>query len=82
MIENTARNVVLPKVFKPSILYPTVTPKIFNIGDTTLSNYKVLYTRRNRYQSIKLPTNTYLHSLQGMDNLKPKARNIKVEKRI
>ncbi len=78
--ENATRNYILPKVFKPSILYPTVTPKLFNIGENDFSNYKILYTRRNRYQSIKIPGGNYLHSLQGVESLKPKAR--KLERKV
>ncbi len=51
-----------------------MTPKLFNIGDEPSSSaygssYKILYTRRNRYNSIKLSSNAasggYSTSING-----------------
>jgi hypothetical protein len=77
MLENNKlNNLILPKVFKPSVLYPTVPPKLFNIGEGTTGSYKILYTRRNRYHSIKMPNSQYLHSFQGLDLLKLNTRKL------
>ena len=45
----------LPRVLKPAILYPTVTPKLFEVTEEKdEGTFKVLYTKRNKYNTLRM----------------------------
>ncbi len=61
---------ILPRVLKPSVVYPSVTPKLFKYRDDYEENQlKILYTKRiyNRYSGLRIPGNNYIQSFKGID---------------
>ncbi len=66
--ESVAPNTILPRVLKPSIVYPTVTPKLFKYRDEfEETSLKILYTKRSyRHSGMRMPGNGYIHSLRGL----------------
>lgn len=60
----------LPKVLKPAILYPTVTPKLFEVNeDRDEGNFKILYTKRSKYNTLRMmnANSMYANYLRNLD---------------
>ena len=54
ILQNCLPSYILPKVLKPSVVYPTVTPKLFEVNEQKQQSFKVLYTKRNKYNSLRM----------------------------
>ena len=66
--QTVAPSMILPRVLKPSIVYPTVTPKLFKYREQfQQSQLKIIYTKRvARYSGLRMSGNSYIHSLKGI----------------
>ena len=88
VLESCLPNFTLPRVLQPAILYPTVTPKLFEVNEERdEGSFKVLYTKHNKYNNLKMVNANgmyanYLKNLEELDRFKPMARNIKLEKKL
>ena len=72
IVETTAPNLVLPRVLKPSIVYPTVTPKLFRIKDEIDGGtLKLLYTRRGSSSKYGALRQGHLQALRDVDLSQP-----------
>ena len=56
---------------------PILTPKLFKIREEfEVTHLKILYTRRgSKYNGIRMHGNSYIHSLKGIDLMKPESKN-------
>ena len=72
---------------KPTVLYPTVTPKLFEVSEKKQDSYKILYTKRNKYNSLRMAnantvyTNYIRNNLEQLSFMRPEGKNIKLEKK-
>lgn len=84
MLENCLPSFSLPRVVKPAILYPTVTPRLFEVNEEKdEGSFKILYTKRNKYNTLRMVNANsmyanYLKNLDDLERFKPSARNIKL----
>lgn len=70
--ETMAPNLILPRVLKPVILYPTVTPRLFKYREEESDKeLKIIYTKRlSRYSNLRMSGNSYIHALKGIEMLR------------
>lgn len=85
ILENCLPSYALPRVLKPTVMYPTVTPKLFEVNQKKEETYKVLFTKRNKYNNLRMAnSNTvytdYLKNIQELNQLRPNVKNIKLQK--
>lgn len=69
ILQNCLPSYILPKVLKPTVLYPTVTPKLFEVNEQKEDSFKILYTKRNKYNSLRMANANTIYTNYIKNNL-------------